>query len=120
MLEDEKAATTVGLLRRAITHFRAHGIQTERVMTDNGSCYRATIHALACKTLRIKHLRTRPYHPRTNSKAERFIPTILADSAYTAIYANSHQRQHAPPASSTSTTTNDHTAPPTANHPYND
>ena len=66
-------------------------------MTDNGSCYRATIHALACKALRIKHLRTRPYRPRTNGKAERFIPTMLAGWAYAAIYANSHERQHALP-----------------------
>ena len=97
VLEDEKAATAVGFLRRAIAHFRAHGIQIERVMTDNGSCYRATIHALACKALRIKHLRTRPYRPRTNGKAERFIRTMLAGWAYTAIYANSHQRHHALP-----------------------
>ena len=97
VLEDEKAATAVGFLRRAIAHFRAHGIQIERVMTDNGSCYRATIHALACKALRIKHLRTRPYRPRTNGKAERFIRTMLAGWAYAAIYANSHERQHALP-----------------------
>ena len=84
-------------LRRAIAHFRAHGIQIERVMTDNGSCSRATIHALACKALRIKHLRTRPYRPRTNGKAERFIRTMLAGWAYAAIYANSHERQHALP-----------------------
>ena len=119
VLEDEKAATAVGFLRRAIAHFRAHGIQIERVMTDNGSCYRATIHALACKALRIKHLRTRPYRPRTNGKAERFIRTMLAGWAYAAIYANSHERQHAPPAGSTSTITNDHTAPSVANHRYN-
>ena len=119
MLEDEKAATAVGFLRRAIAHFRAHGIQIERVMTDNGSCYRATIHALACKALRIKHLRTRPYRPRTNGKAERFIRTMLAGWAYAAIYANSHERQHALPAGSTSTITNDHTAPSVANHRYN-
>ena len=119
VLEDEKAATAVGFLRRAIAHFRAHGIQIERVMTDNGSCYRATIHALACKTLRIKHLRTRPYRPRTNGKAERFIRTMLAGWAYAAIYANSHEHQHAPPAGPTSTITNDHTAPSVANHRYN-
>src|SRR5438132_4609044 len=61
VLGDEKATTAAGFLRRAVAHFRAHGIRVERVMTDNGSCYRAVIHALACKALRIKHLRTRPY-----------------------------------------------------------
>ena len=66
-------------------------------MTDNGSCYRATIHALACKALRIKHIRTRPYRPQTNGKAERFIRTMLGGWAYAAIYANSHQRTLALP-----------------------
>jgi transposase InsO family protein len=77
VLQDEKAVTAVGFLRRAVAHFAAFGIQVERLMTDNGSAYRATIHALACKALAIKHLRTRPYRPRTNGKAERFIRTLL-------------------------------------------
>ena len=87
--------TAVGFLRRAVAHFAAFGIRVERLMTDNGSAYRATIHALACKTLGIKHLRTRPYRPRTNGKAERFIRTLLAGWAYGAIYHNSHERQRA-------------------------
>jgi transposase InsO family protein len=95
VLADEKASTAVGFLRRAVAHFRAYGIQVERVMTDNGSCYRATIHALACKALRIKHLRTRPYRPRTNGKAERFIRTMLGGWAYAAIYGNSQERRAA-------------------------
>ena len=66
-------------------------------MTDNGSCYRATIHALACQTLGIRHLRTRPYRPRTNGKAERFIRTMLGGWAYGAIYANSTERRAALP-----------------------
>jgi transposase len=61
VLEDEKAVTAVGFLGRAVAHFSAHGIRIERPMTDNGSAYRATIHALACKALGIKHLRTQPY-----------------------------------------------------------
>jgi transposase InsO family protein len=77
VLDDEKAVTAVGFLRRAVAHFAAFGIRVERLMTDNGSAYRATIHALACKALGIKHLRTRPYRPRTNGKAERFIRTLL-------------------------------------------
>ena len=95
VLEDEKATTAVGFLRRAVCHFRAYGIHVERVMTDNGPCYRAIIHALACKKLRIKHLRTRPYRPQTNGKAERFIRTMLGGWAYGAIYGNSQERHQA-------------------------
>jgi transposase InsO family protein len=95
VLDDEKAVTAVGFLRRAVAHFAAYGIQVERLMTDNGSAYRATIHALACKTLGIKHLRTRPYRPRTNGKAERFIRTLLGGWAYGAIYQSSNERQRA-------------------------
>jgi transposase InsO family protein len=95
VLEDEKALTAVGFLRRAVAHFASFGIRVERLMTDNGSAYRATIHALACKALAIKHLRTRPYRPRTNGKAERFIRTLLAGWAYAAIYRNSDERRNA-------------------------
>jgi transposase InsO family protein len=93
VLADEKATTAVGFLRRAVAHFRAYGIHVERVMTDNGSAYRAIVHALACKALGIKHLRTRPYRPRTNGKAERFIRTMLGGWAYGAIYGNSQERR---------------------------
>ena len=95
VLADEKAVTAVGFLRRAVAHFAAFGIRVERLMTDNGSAYRATIHALACKALGIKHLRTRPYRPRTNGKAERFIRTLLGGWAYGAIYRDSAERQRA-------------------------
>jgi len=95
VLEDEKAVTAVGFLRRAIAHFAAFGIQVERLMTDNGSAYISTIHALACKALGIKHIRTRPYRPRTNGKAERFIRTMLGGWAYGAIYRNSDERRQA-------------------------
>ena len=64
-------------------------------MTDNGNVYRSAIHALACKTLGIKHLRTRPYRPQTNGKAERFIRTLLGGWAYGAIYRDSAERQRA-------------------------
>ena len=83
--EDEKATSAVGFLRRALAHLRAHGIRIERVMSDNGSAYVSAVHALACKTLGIKHLCTRPYPPRTNGKAERFIRTLLGGWAYGAI-----------------------------------
>lgn len=97
VLDDEKAVTAAGFLRRAVAHYRAHGIRVERVITDNGSCYRGVVHALACKKLRIRHLRTRPYRPRTNGKAERFIRTMLGGWAYGAIYGNSDERRHALP-----------------------
>jgi transposase len=77
VLGDEKAVTAAGFLRRAVAFFRSFGVRVERVMTDNGGCYRGVVHALACKALRLKHLRTRPYRPRTNGKAERFIRTML-------------------------------------------
>ena len=95
VLDDEKAVTAVGFLRRAVAHYAAFGIRVERLMTDNGSAYRATIHALACKALGIKHLRTRPYRPRTNGKAERFIRTLLGGWAYGAIYRTSDERRRA-------------------------
>jgi transposase InsO family protein len=98
VLENEKAVTAVGFLRRAVAHFGDQGVRVERVMTDNGPCYRAIVHALACRTLGLRHLRTRPYRPRTNGKAERFIRTMLGGWAYGATYQTSEQRRHALPA----------------------
>ena len=92
VLSDEKATTAVGFLRRAVAFYARHGIQVQRVMSDNGACYRSTIHAFACRALGIKHLRTRPYRPRTNGKAERFIRTLLGGWAYGAIYGSSTER----------------------------
>jgi len=92
VLGDEKAATVSGFLRRAIRHYRRHGITVQRVMTDNGSGYRSTLHAIACRVQGVRHLRTRPYRPRTNGKAERFIRTLINGWAYGAIYASSAQR----------------------------
>ena len=92
VLGDEKATTAVGFLTRAIAFYARHGITVERVMSDNGACYRSTIHAFACRALAIRHLRTRPYRPRTNGKAERFIRTLLAGWAYGAIYGSSRER----------------------------
>ena len=73
VLSDEKTITAVAFLRRALAFFRRHAISVERVMTDNGSPYIATLHAVACRALGIRHLRTRPRRPQTNGKAERFI-----------------------------------------------
>jgi len=92
VLEDEKAATAIGFLRRANAFYARHGIRVERVLTDNGSAYVAAAHAIACKRLGIRHLRTRAYRPQTNGKAERFIRTMLAGWAYGAIYRSSRQR----------------------------
>ena len=95
VLADEKAATAAGFLRRAVAFFGRYAIRVERVLTDNGPCYRASVHALACKTLGIRHLRTRPYRPRTNGKAERFIRTLVDGWAYGAVYRSSSERSAA-------------------------
>ena len=95
VLADEKASTAAGFLRRAIAFFARYGVRVERVLTDNGSAYRATVHALACRALGIRHLRTRPHRPQTNGKAERFIRTLLAGWAYGPIYGSSRERSAA-------------------------
>jgi transposase InsO family protein len=92
VLPDERATTAIAFLRRALAFFKRHGIEVERLLTDNGSAYRSTIHALACRALGIRHLRTRPYRPQTNGKAERFIRTLLGGWAYAAIYRTSSER----------------------------
>jgi transposase InsO family protein len=92
VLADETGRSAVGFLRRAIAFYERHGITVERVMTDNGTAYRSTVHALACRALGIRHLRTRPYRPRTNGKAERFIRTLLGGWAYGALYGTSRER----------------------------
>jgi transposase InsO family protein len=95
VLLDERASTAAAFLARAVAFFARYGITVERVLTDNGSCYRAVIHAIACKRLGIKHLRTRPRRPQTNGKAERFIRTLLAGWAYGSIYGSSRERTNA-------------------------
>jgi transposase InsO family protein len=92
VLGDEKATTAIAFLRRAVAFFERHGMPVEQLMTDNGSAYRSTVHAIACRALGIRHLRTRPYRPQTNGKAERFIRTLLSGWAYGAIYATSTER----------------------------
>jgi transposase InsO family protein len=92
VLSDEKATTAIGFLNRAVVFYRRHGIEIEQLITDNGSAYRAAIHTIACKALGIRHLRTRPYRPQTNGKAERFIRTMLNGWAYGAIYGSSRER----------------------------
>jgi len=92
VLADERAKTAISFLGRAVRYFRRYGIRAERVLTDNGSAYRSTAHAIACRILGLKHLRTRPRRPQTNGKAERFIRTLLSGWAYGAIYRSSSER----------------------------
>jgi transposase InsO family protein len=92
VLRDEKGATAAGFLRRAADWFKGMGITVERVLSDNGACYRSGAHAEACTELGMRHLFTRPYRPRTNGKAERFIQTLTNRWAYGAIYGSSAER----------------------------
>jgi transposase InsO family protein len=97
VLPDEKGATAAAFLRRAVNWFKGMGITAERVLSDNGACYRSTVHAEACRELGMRHLFTRPYRPRTNGKAERFIQTLTNRWAYGAIYGSSAERTAALP-----------------------
>jgi transposase InsO family protein len=92
VLGAEDAATAIGFLRRALAWFRERGVEVERVMTDNGPAYISHAHAAACRELGLRHLRTRPYRPRTNGKAERLIQTLLREWAYGQIYGSSAER----------------------------
>jgi hypothetical protein len=91
-LGDERGETAVGFLGRAIEWFAARGVKVERVMTDNGSPYVSKTHARAYRALGLRHPRTRPYRPRTNGQAERFIQTLQNEWAYAATYATSVER----------------------------
>jgi transposase len=95
VLPNEKAVTAAAFLARAVAFYGRYGIRVEAILSDNGSCYRGALHALACRQLGIRHLRTRPYRPQTNGKAERFIRTLINGWAYAAIYASSSERTRA-------------------------
>jgi transposase InsO family protein len=92
VLPDEKRTTSAAFLIRALRWFKQRGINVERVMTDNGSCYVAKSFRRLLARLRIKHLRTRPYTPKTNGKAERFIQTLMREWAYRVPYSSSDTR----------------------------
>ncbi|HET8756765.1 MAG TPA: IS481 family transposase [Solirubrobacteraceae bacterium] len=92
VLPDEKASTAIGFLRRAVAFYQRHGMTVEELITDNGAAYISSVHAIACRVMGIRHLRTRPRRPQTNGKAERFIRTMLSGWAYGAIYASSAER----------------------------
>jgi len=89
----EKKEPAVEHLIAAVTYYRRLGIKVERVMTDNGSCYRSRLWAATCRKLAIKHIRTKPYTPQTNGKAERFIQTALREWAYATAFETSDQRR---------------------------
>lgn len=92
ILPDEKAASAVAFLKAAIDYYASLGVRVTRVMTDNGPCYKAFAFRDACKALGLRHLRTRPYTPKTNGKAERFIQTALREWAYAQKYHSSDRR----------------------------
>jgi transposase InsO family protein len=92
ILPDEKRTSCLRFLFNALRYFRSLGVKVERVMTDNGSSFRSRRYAKALRRLRVKHLRTKPYTPKTNGKAERFVQTSLREWAYARAYDTSHQR----------------------------
>lgn len=95
ILENEQGATCAKFLTRAIAWFADRAVRVERVLTDNGAGYRSRVFAAACQRHQIRALRTQPYRPRTNGKAERFIQTLLRDWAYAVRYETSNQRNRA-------------------------
>ena len=94
IMKTERTRSAVAFLKAAVAYYASLGVTVERVMTDNGSCYRSSAFAKACRRLHLKHIRTKPYTPRTNGKAERFIQTSLREWAYARAYLNSKQRAH--------------------------
>jgi transposase InsO family protein len=92
MLADQKADTTIGFLKSAVEFFASHGIGVRALLTDNGSSYRSRQFRMACQQMQLKHRRTRPYTPRTNGKAERFIQTALREWAQAKHWTDSDQR----------------------------
>ena len=92
ILPDEKKESAVAFLQAAVAYYQSLGIAVTRVMTDNGSCYKSFAFRDACKALGLRHIRTRPYTPKTNGKAERFVQTALREWAYAKPYNTSNER----------------------------
>ena len=92
ILPNERKESAVAFLHAAVAYYQSLGITVARVMTDNGSCYRSMAFRRACRDLGLRHIRTRPYTPKTNGKAERFIQTALREWAYAQAYPNSERR----------------------------
>jgi len=93
VMASEKKRSAVAFLKAALAYYESLGITVERVMTDNGSCYKSFAFRRACKRRGLRHVRTKPYTPKTNGKAERFIQTSLREWAYAQAYRNSQQRK---------------------------
>ena len=93
VMASEKKRSAIAFLREAVAYYDSLGVKVERVMTDNGSCYKSFAFRKACKRLGLKHIRTKPYTPKTNGKAERFIQTSLREWAYAQAYPNSRERK---------------------------
>ena len=93
IMPDQKKRSAISFLKEAIAYYARLGVKIERVMTDNGSCYNSFAFRRACKRLGLKHIRTKPYTPKTNGKVERFIQTSLREWAYAYAYENSRQRK---------------------------
>jgi len=93
VLPDEQKATTIGFLARAVGWFSVQGITCRRILSDNGPAYRSGEWRKACRALDLKPIRTKPYTPQTNGKAERFIKTLLAEWAYVIAYQTSEERK---------------------------
>jgi transposase InsO family protein len=93
VMANEKRRSAVAFLKAAVAYYASLGVKVERVMTDNGSCYKSFAFQAACKRLGLRHIRTRPYTPKTNGKVERFIQTSLREWAYAQAYQNSRQRK---------------------------
>jgi transposase InsO family protein len=91
-MKDERKESAVAFLETAAAYYLSLGVKVERVMTDNGSCYLSQAFRQACQRLGLKHVRTKPYTPRTNGKAERFIQTSLREWAYAEAYNSSAER----------------------------
>src|SRR5246500_2687097 len=92
VMKDEKKGCAIAFLKAAVGYYASLGVTVQRVMTDNGSCYKSFAFQKACKRLGLKHIRTKPYTPKTNGKAERFIQTSLREWAYARAYNTSHER----------------------------
>ena len=92
VLPNERSPSSTAFLKRAVAWFQNHGVTVQAVMSDNGSCYASHRFRSLCEKLHLRHLRTRPYRPQTNGKAERFIQTLLREWAYRRPYSTSLQR----------------------------
>jgi transposase InsO family protein len=92
IMPDEKATSAVAFLKAAVAYYASLGVPVSRVMADNGSCYKAFVFARASNRLKLKHIRTKPYTPKTNGKTERFLQTALGEWAYARAYQTSRLR----------------------------